>query len=201
MLTIVRLGGELAKQFGKEFRLHVRKPVDAFKLLAVNFPAFRQTLQDYARQGLHFRITAIGDRRRDISEGELCLLQKPKVLRIVPLISGASGDTRKSNVKIAAAAVLAIVGTALSGGSAAPMLGAFMKAAAFGLAMSGASEIYMRQAAKKNKTELQERQPGSLFGNLGNRMESGGPVPVGYGTMRVGSNVISVTQSVETKGV
>ena len=63
-------------------------------------------------------------------------------------------------------------------------------------AIQGALGHYAARQSKKNKKEQKEKNPSNLFSNQENVTEAGGPVPVGYGQMMVGSTVIGVAYEV-----
>ena len=190
MLTIVRLSGDLAKKYGREFQFALDRPIDAIKALHCNFPDFAETLQALEAKGLSFRITAIGNRRReDLTLEDLGALHKPKVLRLAPVVTGGSQETRKANTQLAISAVLAVAAIVFSGGTAAPMLAN----AAIAFALSGATSHYAARQAKKNKREVKEQHPSAIYSSQENITEAGGPVPVGYGKLLIGSTVIGVS--------
>ena len=199
MLTIVRLGGELAKKYGKEFKLFLKSPIDVIKILQCNFPDFEKTLMDLERRGMRFRMTTIDRRRQDLTLDDLTLQSQPQILRIAPVVCGASSETRKANTQLAASAILAIAAIAVNsatGGAASPLASLAVKAftsAAISFAMQGAMGHYAARQAKKNKQEIKERHPSNTYSSTDNITEAGGPVPVGYGKMLVGSTVIGAS--------
>lgn len=203
MLTIVRLGGELAKKYGKEFKLFLKSPIDVVKILQCNFPDFEKTLMDLERRGMRFRMTTIDRQRQDLTLDDLTLQGQPQVLRLAPVVCGASPETRKANTQLAASAILALAAVAItvaSGGTALPATQAmFVKAftmAAIAFAMQGAMGHYAARQAKKNKQEIKERHPSYTYSNTDNITEAGGPVPIGYGKMLIGSTVIGASVDV-----
>lgn len=200
MLTIVRLGGELAKKYGKEFRLAIRRPIDAINLLQCSFPDFIDTLREYEKKGLSFRMTELDGRRSDMTLDDALTPKQPRILRLAPVVCGASSETRKANTQLAIAAVLVAVSFALGGPNAAGMTGKMAMLAlssSISFALQGALGHYSaHEMAKNKKKDFIEKSPSQMFSNVGNVTEPGGPVPVGYGTMLIGSTVVGV--SVET---
>jgi predicted phage tail protein len=196
MLTIVRLGGALAKKYGKEFHLSIRRPIDAIKLLQCSFPDFLDTLREYEKRGLGFRMTEIGGGRTDLTLDATLVPKQPKILRLAPVVIGAGEAVHKSNTQLAIAAVL-VAATVVSGGSMAPTTAKFLVMTAVSFALQGALGHYSaHEMAKQKKKDFVEKSPSQMFSNVGNVTEPGGPVPVGYGTMLIGSTVVGV--SVET---
>lgn len=196
MLTTVILGGQLGKKYGRRFEFVLHRPIDAIKALHCNFPDFVETLQGYAEKGMEFRITDLSDGRHDLSLEESNTLRRPKVLRLSPVISGASEQTAKSNTQLAISAVLAVAAIAASAGGAAPWVVSAMASMSVSFAIQGALGHYAAHQSKKNKKEQKEKNPSNLFSNQENVTEAGGPVPVGYGQMMVGSIVIGVAYEV-----
>ena len=196
MLTTVILGGPLGKKYGRRFEFMLHRPIDAIKALHCNFPDFVETMQGYADKGMEFRITDLSNGRRDLSLDESTTLNRPKVLRLAPVVAGASEQTAKANTQLAIAAVLAVAAIALSGGTTAPWVVQALAAMSVSFAIQGALGHYAAHQSKKNKREQKEKNPSNLFSNQENVTEAGGPVPVGYGQMMVGSTVIGVAYEV-----
>lgn len=203
MLTTVILGGPLGKKYGRRFEFMLHRPIDAIKALHCNFPDFVETMQGYADKGMEFRITDLSNGRRDLSLDESTTLNRPKVLRLAPVVAGASEQTAKANTQLGIAVVLAIAAIALSGGAAAPGASTWLATAthvtaamSVSFAIQGALGHYAAHQSKKNKKEQKEKNPSNLFSNQENVTEAGGPVPVGYGQMMVGSTVIGVAYEV-----
>lgn len=196
MLTTVILGGPLGKKYGRRFEFMLHRPIDAIKALHCNFPDFVETMQGYAEKGMEFRITDLSDGRRDLSLDESTAVNQPKVLRLAPVVAGASEQTAKANTQLAIATVLAVAAIALSGGTASPWVVQALAAMSVSFAIQGALGHYAAHQSKKNKKEQKEKNPSNLFSNQENVTEAGGPVPVGYGQMMVGSTVIGVAYEV-----
>lgn len=196
MLTTVILGGPLGKKYGRRFEFMLHRPIDAIKALHCNFPDFVETMQGYADKGMEFRITDLSDGRRDLSLDESTTLNRPKVLRLAPVVAGASEQTAKANTQLAIATVLAVAAIALSDGAAAPWVVQALASMSVSFAIQGALGHYAAHQSKKNKKEQKEKNPNNLFSNQENVTEAGGPVPVGYGQMMVGSTVIGVAYEV-----
>jgi len=193
MLTIVRLGGALAKKYGKEFRLSIRRPIDAINLLQCSFPDFLDTLREYERKGLSFRMTELDGGRTDLNLDDVVTPKQPKILRLAPVVCGASEQTSKSNTQLAIAAVLAVAAVA-SGGTAMAFMKPFLYQMAVSFALQGAIGHYSaHEMAKNKKKDFVEKSPSQMFSSVDNITESGGPVPVGYGTMLIGSTVVGVS--------
>ncbi len=194
MLTIVRLGGELAKKYGKEFHLSIRRPIDAINLLQCSFPDFIDTLRGYEKRGLTFRMTELGvGGRIDLTLDDALVPKQPRVLRLAPVVTGAGEDVHKANTQLAIAAVL-VIATIASGGSMSPATANFLYMTAASFALQGALGHYSaHEMAKNKKKDFVEKSPSQMFSNVDNITEPGGPVPVGYGTMLVGSTVVGVS--------
>lgn len=199
MLTTVILGGPLGKKYGRRFEFMLHRPIDAIKALHCNFPDFVETMQGYAEKGMEFRITDLSDGRRDLSLDESTAVNQPKVLRLAPVVAGASEQTAKANTQLAIATVLAVAAIALSSGTTAPWVVQALAAMSVSFAIQGALGHYAAHQSKKNKKEQKEKNPSNLFSSQENVTEAGGPVPVGYGEMMIGSTVIGVAYEIYDK--
>ena len=176
MLTVI-LYGELRKQFGRRFVLDVRSPREAIHALNTQLKGLRAWFRDHGSQ--YFLVRGV----QDYDLTDIDYPQSTGFLRIVPLISGAGAFG-----KIIAGIGLVAIGV-LSGGTLAPA----MISMGLALAMSGVSQMLAPRPASTGATpEKPDNQPSLAFDGAVNTMGQGGPVPLGYGRMIIGSQIISV---------
>jgi predicted phage tail protein len=175
MLT-VRFYGELRRRFGVEWQLHVNNPREALHALMTQLPGLRA----YFRQNETKSFLVRGP-HQDYDESDLHYPQSTGVLKVVPLVRGAGAFG-----KILAGIAIAAIGFFLPVASAAVIsLGA-------SLALSGLAELLAPRAQATATPERADNEPSLAFDGAVNTMGQGGPVPLGYGRMRVGSQIISV---------
>jgi predicted phage tail protein len=187
-MKIIRLHGDLAEKFGREFQLDVRSPAEAVRALCVLLPQFRQYWRDNAQRRYQ---VFVGGRNVATPDGarlrEAC--SDMEVIRIAPLLAGAS-----SNLRFVVGAIIAVVGYTIGqayGGSVWGQVGVAM----MGVGVSMAAGAVVEMLSPQQKGETQEssaaNRPSYNFNGAVNTIAQGHPVPVCYGRMRVGSAVIS----------
>ncbi|HKR40095.1 MAG TPA: tail assembly protein [Paraburkholderia sp.] len=175
-MVTVRFYGSLRRLFGEQWTLDVHSPREAVHALTVQLPGLRRYFQENATR--HFLVR--GD-EQDYDENDLDFPQSKGTLAIVPLVQGAGAFG-----KILAGIALIAIGFFLPIASAAVMsLGA-------ALALSGIAQLLSPRPAATATPERADNEPSLAFDGAVNTMGQGGPVPLGYGRMRVGSQVISV---------
>lgn len=199
----VYLYGKLAKEFGSVFRIRANTVGAAVKLLEANFKGkfLRAVIQGEYRVvagksiddegGLHFDNDLV---RSGISLGS-------KDLHIMPVPHGAGGGGFRVVIGIAliATAVVLSGGAAAGLGATAFSVGGYAVSygsiALFGasLALGGLAQMLTPtpKVGDYSGREAADERPSFLFNGAVNTVEQGGPVPVIYGRMRVGSTVIS----------
>jgi predicted phage tail protein len=186
MVTIL-LYGELGQRFGRQFDFHIHSPAEAIRALAVQLPGFRQFFLDHRDQP--FKVLGeINGHAHEYSEDDLANPQSKGVLKIVPQVSGSSAAGR---------IILggALIGLALlnPAGFLSAKFASGLTALGGSLALGGAAELIAKRfSPNQNQQEKPENQPSYTFDGAVNTMGQGGPVPIGYGRMMIGSQVISV---------
>lgn len=196
-LRKVKLYGDLGKRYGKEFMLDVNSPRDAVRLLSANFPDLPKYLIDHSEPGYHI---IVGEN----SVGEKELLNPAfgdQDIKIIPVVMG-SDDSGVLQIVIGAALI------ASSAGMLGPTIGS-LGIDAFGLSATqalatnllvsnigwslvfgGVSQMLFKpETAKVN--ERPENKPSYAFDGPVNTVRQGNPVSVGYGRLKIGSQVIS----------
>jgi len=177
------LYGKLGRDYGRVHRYDVSCPAQAIKALSVTIKGFKQSFID----GGYYRVLIGGKTELDINE-TINPVSNKETIRIVPVVAGASG-----NGKI-------ILGTGLI--LASNPLGAlfsevsFITAATFtsigtSLIIGGVSQLLFSPQLQTGSSERAENRPSFIFNGAVNTTRQGNPVPICYGRMIVGSQVIS----------
>ena len=135
MLTTVLLGGPLGKKYGKRFQFKLHRPVDVIKAMQCNFEDFVETLQGLAEKGMQFRITQVDGGRQDLTLEDIAMTRESKVIRLSPVVAGASEQTSKANTQLALAVVLAVAAVAVSQGAAGPWAATYLTSVFAGAAV------------------------------------------------------------------
>lgn len=193
MITVI-LYGHLAEKFGRRrYRFAVKSAAEAIRALSSQIPGFRKYLSENSAPGYH---VVVG--KEDKDETQLHEpLGREKTLKIIPAVAGASGGWGK----VIVGAVLVAVGyaiTAASGGSLA-WLGGAVSNIGLGMMITGAAELLFAPPKPRppGSTESANNQPSFAFDGAVNTAAQGNPVPLCYGELIVGSQVVSAGLSVE----
>jgi predicted phage tail protein len=178
MLTVL-FYGDLRRRFGRRYVLDVHSPREAIHALCTQLDGLRRYFRDHATQ--QFLVRGY----QDYDETDLHYPQSTGTLRIVPVVMGAGAWG-----KIIGGAALAVVGLVISpytGG-----LGSALVSMGLALALGGVSQLLAPRASASATPEKADNQPSLAFDGAVNTTGQGGPVPLGYGRMIVGSQIISV---------
>lgn len=192
-MKTVLLYGHLGKKFGKRHQFDVRTPAEAIRALAANFPGFREHVIKNSEPGYHVRV---GKETRDETG-----LAYPidGVLRIIPAVGGSGAIGR---IVLGAALMYLTTGTgallaswAIGTGSSF-VIGAVSALGNIGmsLVLGGVTELLFAPP-KAQSTEPASSKPSYAFNGPVNTVTQGNPVPVCYGRMIVGSQVVSASIS------
>jgi predicted phage tail protein len=174
----VRLYGKLGARYGRLHKFVVNSPRDALKALCRMIPGFERELMTSKDRGINYAVF-VGS--RNIKEKELTYPSGQNDIRIAPVLSGRkAGGLWETIGGIALAAVGAV---SMYFGN--PYGGQMMLMGA-ALAFGGISQMISAHSAQSNTN-----QPSYYFGGAQNTTSQGGPVPLLYGRMLIGSTVIS----------
>ena len=190
----IQLYGELGKKFGKLHEYNINTPAEAVRALCVNYPEFKKYMLE--NKDLPYRV--IVD-KEDIDEENFHVYTR-ETIKIVPLVQGAG-----SNVgRIIIGATIIFAAWAIPGGQwlAAKTAGAtaqsFAVAVGANLILSGVIGLLTPTI---DAPESPERVENFAFNGPVNTVRQGGPVPLAYGELIVGSHVISAGLSVEEQPI
>jgi predicted phage tail protein len=163
-MTTIKLHGLLAKEYGETFKMRISNPKHVLQAIDCNRAGFIKRVVDLHKEGLGYEIIINKTRLSEPSEMEN--LNSPKTIDIVPVIVGSSGIEFVAILKkVLFAVIFATISYALTPKPDVDSL-----------------EI----EADANKSSL-------VFSNRVNVASQGAPVPVGYGRLKVGTQVIQAT--------
>ena len=193
-MLAVTLYGHLADKYGKDHKLDVKTPAEAIRAFCANFADFKN---DIIKDGqAYYKLLAGKDNRSDL---ERIHLGTSKTLKIIPVIAGKGG---LGKVVLGAALIAAsfyIPGATYFSAMSSFSLNASAIASSIGfsLMLGGVSQmLFAPPKAQINNGESPENMPSYAFAGAINTTGQGNPVPVCYGRLRVGSQVISTGLSV-----
>ena len=185
------LYGNLGAEFGRVHHYDVATPIEALQALSVTIKGFKKSFID----GGSYRILVGGKNDLTLDETVNPISNKESI-KIIPLISGAGKSKGIFNIILGAALIH------FSGGLATGLSSSFMTKATFqqvgmSLIMSGVSQLLFPPPKAPVSQERPENMPSFIFNGAVNTTRQGNPVPLCYGRMIVGSQVISAGLSVE----
>lgn len=184
----VLLYGEFAERFGKEHHFAVKNPAEAIRALCTNYPGFEKLFGSIHKFGIGFRIFVGGSSIKDYNEVNHVSSDRD-VIRIVPVLMGSGNGFFKvliGAVLIAGGALL----SAASFGLATPLGNALIYAGA-GMVINGVATLLTGPPGSPGSLEKTENKRSYIFNGPANVAAQGGPIPVIYGRMIVGSTIIS----------
>ena len=178
-MTIVNIHGILGREYGNSFLLSLPNPKDVLEAIDCNRQGFLQRLVELQREGLCYDM--IINKKRITNGPDMDHMSNPATVDLVPAISG-SGPLM--------APLLMTTGLFTAGSTAlafAASIANFVLFAAISYALTPKPENEALEiSSKASKSSL-------IFSNTVNLASQGSPVPIGYGRLLVGSQVIQAT--------
>jgi predicted phage tail protein len=196
-MRTVRLYGHLAARFGRVHRLDVRTPAEAVRALCATRDGFRAHLIAHSRPG--YRVL-VG--RQALTLDALALPADDDI-RIVPVTAGAGRGAGQILLGAALVAVgVATGGFGLAAGAAwsagaATFAGYIAGNLGMALILGGVVQMLAPQPKTPGTPERPENRPSYAFDGPVNTTAQGNPVPVCYGRLIVGSQVVSAGMASE----
>jgi len=174
-MKIIRLYGDMGRQFGREYRMDVKTPAEAVRALCSQVKGFRAYLHAHAQSA--FKVFVGG---RNACDGLSHPSSDKEIIRIAPTIQGAGSVGR-----IVLGVVLIVVG----------LYTEIPAITSLGVSMVVGGVVEMLSPTPKIKTgvdaEKTENKPSYNFNGPVNTVAQGHPVPLAYGKIMTGSAVIS----------
>lgn len=186
MLTPVILSGFLAKRFGKRFMLDVATPREALQALSCQIDGLEQAIIGH-RPG--FRVWI--DRELQPGADTLDYPHGASPIRIVPVIAGAKNATE--SIIVGAALMWATHGTYGLTGLAGTGAGAFLGNVGMAMVIGGVGQLMLGAPPAPNMNAAPNNKPNFVYDGAVNTTAQGNPVPVCYGEMEIGSQVLSAS--------
>lgn len=204
-MRTIKLHGRLKEIYPDEIRLDVSSVGETIRALSFQIPRFKEAISTG-----HYQVFLDKDDPENTITTDLIRfnLGACECIHIKPVLEGAKGG---GGGKIIAGIALVALSFAIPGavGALGPQIPGLFGAnivtsslvakLGIGLALTGVSQLLTPQldAPSSSSFERPEERPSFLFNGPVNTTEQGGPVPLVYGTFRVGSTVVSAGLSVE----
>lgn len=206
-LVKIKLHGQLGELFKEEWNFAVNTVAQALNAInSFTESKFFQYLGSKQQKGALYRVLINGEdfvAERSLDDPEdveavknsnlVAKIDNLKTIDIVPVLEGAKEIfTVILGVVLIIVGVLIAVGT-LGGGA---LLGAAFIVIGIGLLAAGITSLLSKPPAFEDFREIEGSKSSYLFNGPTNIQREGGPIPVGYGRLLVGSQVISANLTV-----
>ena len=183
-MTDIFIGGKLGKKIGSTWKLKVSTFMELFNALECNTGIFRHYLNKNKKDKLAIFLDG------DLVKADDFLYRdvKNKKIEIVPILAGAAATL--------AGAIVSAIG--LQGVTA--VIVQFVLTAVISAAISFGISYLINKTMKSDDPDA-TNTTSFVFSSAENTAQQGQVVPVGYGRMSVGGNVVSVSLSSVEKNV
>ncbi len=210
MMQTVRLLDDLGERYGSTHKYHdLRTPADAIKLLCINNPELKDELLEAHEHGIGYRLIQAGE---DLDTDDLHLPIGSNDLILVPVVVGSGGGVGKIIVGVALVALSFVSFGAAGAFAGLGVAGAFGSTALAGIGASlilgGIADLISPQPVipKPGNNRLSEPTntdgPQSIvrgadgkqsyaYTGAANTVGVGAVIPVAYGEVLIGSNLLS----------
>ena len=181
-MTKVFIHGRLGKEFGEYFELYISKPKDVLLALDANCEGFQKRMIDLAKSGAQYSL--IADDQAIGAVEDYISKRKIKEIHIVPTLFGSGVGALAIGIGVIAYAASFYA----TGVVAAILVAVAVAAISYGvqtLLTKPPSGNLVGQTGEAGATSKSY-----LFSNRENITQQGGPVPLGYGRLRLGSSVV-----------
>jgi len=192
-MMLVLLYGHLGRRFGRVHRYAARSPAEAVRALCATLPGFRRALVE----GGAYRVLRGG--RETLGREDIPAPHSARdSLRIVPVVAGAGKGLGSILLGAALIGLSFILPTTplFTLGPFSPSLASMALSTGVQLMFSGVSQA-LTSTPQAQSVEAVSNKPSYAFDGAVNTAAQGNPVPVCYGRLIVGSQVVSAGLSVE----
>lgn len=183
------LGGKLAEKYGRVHDLVAKTPVQAFRLMCLNYPDFRQEIIDDSLAGAEYQFVV--DDERGLIDGQLVMPIAGKKLYFAPVVEGAGGKLG-GIIETVVGVVLLVVATVFQQYELYPALVPMIAGAGISLTLGGITTL-LSTVPKNTGGGTGDTLSSFYFNGPANTQQQGAPVPVVYGRVLIGSQAVSAS--------
>jgi predicted phage tail protein len=185
--TEIILGGTLGERYGQSHHYVARTPVEAFRMLCLNFPDFRQQIQEESLAGAEYQFVV--DDKRCVTADELHLPIGGKRMMFCNAVEGSGGKLFGA-IETVIGVIIIAAAEYFSWGSATP----FLVGLGASLVVGGITSL-LTTLPKNTGAGGGDSLSSFYFNGASNTQQQGAPVPVIYGRVLVGSQAVSASMS------
>ena len=186
MLKTIKLYGVLAKKFGKQFKFDVANTREAMRALSTQVPGFENFMLHAHEHGLTF---AVWQDKDNIDAKQLDLNTDASVIKVVPKIIGAGGNSGLLSTILGAVMIAASFIPGVGQALAPVLLGA-----GIGMLVGGVAQMLMPKIDNTQNQNEDGNKANKGFGGAVTTIAQGNPVPILYGQREIGGFIASAGQ-------
>lgn len=192
-MRTVKLYGHLGKRFGRTHKMDVASPAEAVRALSANYHDFKAALVSHA-PGYRMQVE-----NEDIGL-DLMTFQGGSQIKIIPVVAGAKngiGQILIGALILAAAFATGGLSLAATGIVTSGLAGQLALSFGASLLIGGISSMLVAAPKTGGAANGAANKPNYSFNGAVNTIAQGNAVPICYGRLIVGSQVISAALTVE----
>lgn len=180
------LYGDLGRKFGKVHRYAAKTASECVKAMCVTLPGFREYFAPN-----YYRVLRAGKEVLDV-DGACTPQSNKESIRIIPVVTGAGGNGLFGIILGAVLIFAPYMAPAFFAGMA-PAIASGIASIGWSLLIGGVSQLLFApdKPQSAGNYEAANNQPNYSFSGAVNTVAQGNPVPICYGRLIVGSQVIS----------
>lgn len=208
-LVDITLHGNVFEGIRQSYKLAVKSVSEAIHAInCLSKQKFYQQLLENDKKGIAYNILINGkkfvseeplttDHPERIKQSDLAInVENLETIDIVPVVEGGDSDIGAIIVGV----LLVVIGIAIAGTGVGAVLSPFLIGGGLGLIAAGIINLLSPPPKFEDFREIGGGGKVSyLFSGPTNTTKEGGPVPVGYGRLLVGSHVISASYEITHK--
>lgn len=189
MITVI-LYGELGKLYGKYHKYAVKNVPEAIRALDANFSGFTKSI----REDGQYKVVID---KKTIGEQDLGKIANTSI-KIIPLVHGAGRGLGQAILGIALITVAwynpmgwGLTASTKAGITAGSLALSTMKYVGMSLLLGGVSQMLTKTPSLSAGSDRPDNKPSYAYDGAINTAAQGNPVPLAYGRVLAGSQVIS----------
>lgn len=189
MLTL-QLHGSLGRDFGEHWCLDVKTFAEAiYAINAMTAKLFKQLLEN-DKSGITYRVV-IGDKDFETTEDLKLPADKSKVYHVIPVLEGAGGEWWQQVLIGIGLIALSLVLPGISQIGLSYFLSNIIYTIGIALVLGGIAQL-LSPSPKLDLGSGKKDEASTTFSGTRNTTNQGGPVPLLYGELIVGSQLIGL---------
>lgn len=197
-MTNIIIHGFLGKIYGNSHKLKVRRMSEIIPAINANNPGFKNAILSCFKSDMDYCfIDPRNPQKRYQKPEDFLQQQPPKEIHIVPSIVG-SGPALAFVAAGAATAAVGVLGAGVLGAG----IGSFLVSLGVSLILQGVSMLLFPAPESPQQQQIESKIDTSsyIFSTTKNNSVQGFPIPLVYGEIKVGSNIVSTNIVSEDMG-